>query len=123
MVLSEMIRFLKYDHPTLYRVLRQFHLTRRVTTTQHWFHKTYYPHPHLLQHNLVISSSCFNFAHYILFNLTFIYISLILLNIWDEVFKNRPSKICGRQPLKNLKCITLSRSYHFKFFKGCLPQI
>ena len=22
---------------------------------------------------------------------------------WDEVFKNGPSKICGRQPLKNLK--------------------
>ena len=23
--------------------------------------------------------------------------------IWDKVFKNRPSKICERQPLKNLK--------------------
>ena len=23
--------------------------------------------------------------------------------IWDNVFKNRPHKICGRQPLKNLK--------------------
>ena len=22
---------------------------------------------------------------------------------WDKVFKNRPSKICGRQPFKNLK--------------------
>ena len=22
-------------------------------------------------------------------------------NIWDKVFKNGPSKICGRQPLKN----------------------
>ena len=22
---------------------------------------------------------------------------------WDEVFKNRPGKICGRQSLKNLK--------------------
>ena len=30
--------------------------------------------------------------------------------IWDEVFKNRPSKICGRQSLKIL--------YH-----TCLPQI
>ena len=38
--------------------------------------------------------------------------------IWVKVFKNGPSKICGRQPLKNL-----GRSYHFKFFKGCLPQI
>ena len=23
--------------------------------------------------------------------------------IWDKVFKSGPSKICGRQPLKNLK--------------------
>ena len=25
------------------------------------------------------------------------------LRIWVKVFKNGPSKICGRQPLKNLK--------------------
>ena len=25
------------------------------------------------------------------------------INIWDKVFKSGPSKICGRQPLKNLK--------------------
>ena len=24
-------------------------------------------------------------------------------NIWDKVFKSRSSKICGKQPLKNLK--------------------
>ena len=24
-------------------------------------------------------------------------------NIWDKVFNNGPSKICGREPLKNLK--------------------
>ena len=24
-------------------------------------------------------------------------------DIWVKVFKNGPSKICGRQPLKNLK--------------------
>ena len=41
--------------------------------------------------------------------------------IQDKIFKNAPSKICGRQPLKNLKC--LKRPYHFKIFKGCLPQI
>ena len=35
--------------------------------------------------------------------------------MWDKVFKNGPSKNCGRQPLKNLK------GYPFKFFKGCLP--
>ena len=26
-------------------------------------------------------------------------------DIWVKVFKNGPSKICGRQPLKNLKTI------------------
>ena len=36
---------------------------------------------------------------------------------WDKVFKNGPREVCRRQPLKNLKW------YHFKFFKGCLPQI
>ena len=25
------------------------------------------------------------------------------VSIWDQVFKNGPSKVCGRQPLKNLK--------------------
>ena len=29
--------------------------------------------------------------------------SYLLKNLWDKVFKNGPSKICGRQPLKNLK--------------------
>ena len=39
-------------------------------------------------------------------------------------FKNGPNKICGRQPLKNLSdMVCLGRPYHFKFFKGCLPQI
>ena len=35
-----------------------------------------------------------------------------------NVFKNGPSKVCGRQHLKNLK-------WHvcLEFFKGCLPQI
>ena len=37
-------------------------------------------------------------------------------DIWVKVFKNRQSKICGRQPLKDL-------SASFNFFKGCLLQI
>ena len=41
---------------------------------------------------------------------------------WDEVFKIGPSKICGRQPLKNLKVYGLLEQYHFKFLKDCLPQ-
>ena len=43
---------------------------------------------------------------------------------WDKVFKNEPSKICGRQHLKNSKGYgLLKRPYVFKFFKGCLHQI
>ena len=43
---------------------------------------------------------------------------------WDKVFKNGPSKICGRQHLKNSKGYgLLKRPYVFKFFKGCLHQI
>ena len=34
-----------------------------------------------------------------------------LKDTWAKVFKNGLSKVCG------------SRPYHFKFFKGCLPQI
>ena len=43
-----------------------------------------------------------------------------------SVFKNGPSKFCGRQSLKNSKWYDRPKqtiSYHFKFFKGCLPQI
>ena len=43
---------------------------------------------------------------------------------WVKVFKNEPSKIFWRQPWKIWSDIVcLSRPYHFKFFKGCLPQI
>ena len=43
---------------------------------------------------------------------------------WVKVFKNGPSKICGRQSLKNLKwCDLLKQTNHFKFFKCCVPQI
>ena len=36
--------------------------------------------------------------------------------LWDEVFKSEPSKICGRQPLKNLRWYGLLS--YFKFFKS-----
>ena len=43
---------------------------------------------------------------------------------WDKLFKNGPSKICGRQSLKKLKgYCCLSKPYPSKFFTGCLPQI
>ena len=47
----------------------------------------------------------------------------LLRAVWDNVFKNRSSKICGNQPLKNLKQTYLSRPHHFKIFKDSLPQI
>ena len=35
----------------------------------------------------------------------------------DEVFKNGPSKICGRQPLKNLKVYgLLKQAVHIQMF-------
>ena len=41
-----------------------------------------------------------------------------------QIFKNGPSKICGRQPLKIwIDIVCLSIPYHFKLFKCCLPQI
>ena len=44
--------------------------------------------------------------------------------IWDRVFKNGQSKICGRQALKNLKGYDLlKQSITLQLFKGCLPQI
>ena len=46
--------------------------------------------------------------------------------MWIKVFKDGPSKICRRQSVKNLKWYDMvypSRPYHFKFFKGYLPQI
>ena len=42
---------------------------------------------------------------------------LVTVKHWGKVFKNGPSKICGTQ------MVCLRRPYHFKYFKGCLPQI
>ena len=39
------------------------------------------------------------------------------LLIWDKVFKNGPSKICERQPLKNLKGYgLLKQTIYLKIF-------
>ena len=38
---------------------------------------------------------------------------------WGKVFKNGPSKICGRQPLKNSEGYDL---LPFRLFKGCLSE-
>ena len=49
-------------------------------------------------------------------------IFVILFYYSVNVFKNGPSQICGKQPLKNLKLRGLFKPY-FKIFKGCLQQI
>ena len=33
--------------------------------------------------------------------------------LWNKLFKNGPSKICGRQPLKNLKGYSLPKGIWF----------
>ena len=51
---------------------------------------------------------------------------IVFIKLVKVVCKNRPSKICGWQPLKKLKWYGLPKqtiSLHFKFFKDCLPQI
>ena len=47
-----------------------------------------------------------------------------LINISTNVFKNGPSKICGRQPLKIWSdMVCLSKPYRIKIVKGCPAQI
>ena len=44
--------------------------------------------------------------------------------ICDKLFKNGLRKICGRQPLKNLKWYgLLKQTISLQFLKDCLPQI
>ena len=46
-----------------------------------------------------------------------------LSNKWDNVFKNRQSKICESQALNNLNRYGLFKfTLLLEFFKGCLPQ-
>ena len=42
--------------------------------------------------------------------------NLLIACKWDKLFKNGPSKICGRQPLKSLNryvCIHFVEIFHF----------
>ena len=50
-----------------------------------------------------------------------LWLTLSYENIWNKVFKNGPSEICARQPLKNLKWYGLLKL--FELSKDCLPQI
>ena len=61
-------------------------------------------------------SSSLNFIKkcwFVSYNLFYVFIFNVT-NIWIKVFKNGPSKICGRQPLKNFKWYGLL---------SCIPQI
>ena len=42
--------------------------------------------------------------------------------IWDKVFKSKPNKICGRQPLKNLKGYGLLKQTISIFLKAVLHK-
>ena len=44
------------------------------------------------------------------------YVYTALYNIWDKVFKNRPSKICRRQPLKSFTWSILANFVPFDNF-------
>ena len=72
------------------------------------------------------------FAAFILRSLWFTYpfirlMALFLGIIWDKVFKNGPSKICGRQPLKRFSWSILeylhwyADSVWFTLFCFCTP--
>ena len=54
-----------------------------------------------------------------------IHIRLNYINIiWNKVYKNGPSEICGRQSLKNLKPYGLfKQTISLQIFKGWLSQI
>ena len=52
-----------------------------------------------------------------------IILNFLLVYIWVKAFKNGPSKVYGRQPLKKFEVIWSTKADHFKLFKGCLPQI
>ena len=41
-----------------------------------------------------------------------------LCNTWDKVFKSGPRKICGRQPLRNLKGYDLLKQIYFTPFSS-----
>ena len=55
------------------------------------------------------------------------WLSMSMCNYWwklVKVFKNRPSKICGRQLSKNLEWyVYIGRPYYFKIIKGCVLQV
>ena len=55
----------------------------------------------------------YNVRYVLAYNVRYVQISLYLTIItsikWYKIFKNGPSKICGRQPLKNLKSYVLPK--------------
>ena len=50
--------------------------------------------------------------------------SISIWQTWSKVFKNRPSEIFKREPLKNLKWFSLIKhTISLQIFESCLPQI
>ena len=48
----------------------------------------------------------------------------VCLFIWDKIFKNGPIKSVEDSLWKiSSDMVPLGRPYHFKCFKGCIPQI
>ena len=48
-------------------------------------------------------SSNNNMAIILNIDISKLFYHVVSIQIWDKVFKNRPSEICGREPLKDLK--------------------
>ena len=46
-------------------------------------------------------------------------------HIWDKVFRNGASEICGRQPLKKLKRVwsALGKTYRFNFLRAVFRKL
>ena len=47
------------------------------------------------------------------------------MDIWDKLFKNGSSEICGGQPFKKFEVILSANTDQvtLNVFKGCLPKI
>ena len=107
-----------------------------IWTSIYILQKTFHARTKLFKFSDAVFSSIYFIyiiLYYFSFFLNFIYIKflvrtwlfvLLKTDIWDKVFKNGPSKICGWQPFKILKGYGLfKQTISHKFFKVCLPQV
>ena len=94
-----------------------------------WWTAAFNPKKYLIKSKYELSGSATSvFVKNIIFNNRFsmtatkIWLQLFsrLSFIWVKVFKNGPSKICGRQPLKNLKWYGMLRHITSNFWQSLL---